>query len=112
MSRTDSVGFRVIRLTFAEVATRIASVEQEIEDIFRNADMILTQDCRTGEKALMYGKEILEDIQNGRASEFTEAKQCLCIDVDNSFEAQQLEYVIAAVTVFKGACCYQGSQEP
>lgn len=112
MPTKNSVGFRVIRLTFAEVAARIATLEREIEDLFCNADLILTQDCLTGEKALMYGKEMLEDIEHGRASEFIGVKRFLCIDIDNSVEAQQLEYVAAAVTLFRGSCCYRGKQEP
>jgi hypothetical protein len=98
--------FMPIVLPFAEVCARLEAQEPTIRELFINAHAITTQDPKTGQKALLYGKEILQDIAKGRASEFTEMKNLLCVEIDNSEEAQQLEFMIAAVTVLRGSCCY------
>ena len=102
----DAVTFMPVALPFAEVCARLQSKEPTVRELFSNAHAIFTQDPKTGQRALLYGKEILEDIAKGRASEFTEMKNLLCVEIDNSEEAQQLEYMAAAVTVLKGSCCY------
>ena len=106
MENPNVVNFKTNCVDFQDVVTRMQARDSEMREAFTSADVIFTQDLRTGERALLYGMEILEDIQNGRASEFTEPKSLLCVNIDNSVEAQQLEYMVATVTVLRGSCCY------
>jgi hypothetical protein len=86
------------------IARPVQSLERpEVREEVCRAGIIVGRDPRTGAGSLFYGKEMLEDIAKGRQHEFG-PQRAVAFLLD--FRTIELEYLIAAVQVLKGSCCY------
>ncbi len=67
----------------------------------KDADIIFGFDTTSGGRSLFYGKDTLARISQGGAAE-----QMGVMGFLYDSKTDQLEYLIAAVQVIKGSCCY------
>ncbi|WP_271499863.1 toll/interleukin-1 receptor domain-containing protein [Bradyrhizobium sp. CCBAU 11357] len=90
--------------TIGNVAIDVSELQSEqVRKIMAEAGAILGRDKRTGNQAIFYGLDTLR--------QFSQSKEDVrfprpVVEVSYDSAGDQLEYLIAAVTILKGGCCY------
>lgn len=77
----------------------------EVRALVQECSIVWAFDRHLDQFSLFHGKEMLEDIARGgpHATEF-DPQETIVFEIDSSTE--ELEFLVAAVTVLKGSHCY------
>lgn len=98
--------FESLLQSIRQAALPISSLgESSVRELVRSANLIWGYDPKQDRMPLFYGRELLEDIAKGRASEFAH-QMLLCFTIDLTTDEPEL--LRAAVESLKGSSCYRG----
>ncbi|MDI3567271.1 toll/interleukin-1 receptor domain-containing protein [Bradyrhizobium sp. Arg816] len=93
--------------TTGHVAIDVSEIQNEaVRRIMAEAGAILGNDKRTGAQAIFYGLDTLR--QFSQVNENVRFPRPV-VEVSYDSAGDQLEYLVAAVTILKGGCCYDRS---
>src|SRR5262245_21681837 len=77
-----------------------------VQDLVREADIVLGHDTQTGEHLVFYGLDLYQEIkQSGR----TEGVKVIMFTLD--LEGSECEELAFALILLKGSCCLPNAQE-
>jgi hypothetical protein len=109
--RGDNVAerdFETLLQSIRDAALPISALAQDpVRELVRSAGLIWGYDPKQNRMPLFYGRELLEDIAKGRASEFAH-QMLLCFTID--LTTDEPESLRAAVESLKGSCCYRAAK--
>jgi hypothetical protein len=103
----DTMPYEEIEAFIDQLKARAVAVRKLEDSAFRErvkrTDLVVGFDGLTGDMAVFYGRDKLQDIAAGRDAEF-DAQRIVVFDYKN--DSEELEFICAAVEILKGECDY------